>query len=81
MQMLLPKISLPPSKREYAIQDLNLIRMLTQNRIADFHTTLETHDATFLPPLKWEYAIQDLILIRLLTQTYSRLPQHWRLLI
>jgi len=37
--------SLPPSKREYAIQGLNLIRLLTQNRIADFHTTLETLDA------------------------------------
>ena len=37
--------SLPASKREYVIQGLNLIRLLTQNRIADFHTTLETLDA------------------------------------
>jgi 26S proteasome regulatory subunit N12 len=33
---------LPPSKREYQIRGLNLIRLLTQNRIADFHTTLES---------------------------------------
>jgi len=32
---------LPPSPREYPILGLNLIRLLTQNRIADFHTTLE----------------------------------------
>lgn len=34
--------SLPPSKREFPIRGLNLIRLLTQNRIADFHTTLES---------------------------------------
>ncbi|KAM6495712.1 proteasome 26S subunit [Amanita muscaria] len=33
---------LPPSKRELPIRGLNLIRLLTQNRIADFHTTLES---------------------------------------
>lgn len=33
---------LPPSKREYPIRGLNLIRLLTQNRIAEFHTTLES---------------------------------------
>ncbi|KIM91069.1 hypothetical protein PILCRDRAFT_59063 [Piloderma croceum F 1598] len=33
---------LPPSKREFPIRGLNLIRLLTQNRIADFHTTLES---------------------------------------
>lgn len=42
---LLPSESLPPSKREYPIRGLNLIRLLTQNRIADFHTTLESLDA------------------------------------
>jgi len=36
---------LPPSPRQFAVQGLNLIRLLTQNRIADFHTTLES-----LPP-------------------------------
>lgn len=36
--------SLPPSKRENAIRGLNLIHLLTQNRIADFHTTLESLD-------------------------------------
>ena len=34
--------TLPPSKREFPIRGLNLIRLLTQNRIADFHTTLES---------------------------------------
>ncbi|KAL5487788.1 RPN12 [Sanghuangporus weigelae] len=32
---------LPPSPREHPLVGLNLIRLLTQNRIADFHTTLE----------------------------------------
>jgi len=36
---------LPPSQHQYAVQGLNLIRLLTQNRIADFHATLES-----LPP-------------------------------
>jgi 26S proteasome regulatory subunit N12 len=33
---------LPTSKHEFPIRGLNLIRLLTQNRIADFHTTLES---------------------------------------
>ena len=33
---------LPPSPREFPIRGLYLIRLLTQNRIADFHTTLES---------------------------------------
>ncbi|KAJ7591258.1 SAC3/GANP/Nin1/mts3/eIF-3 p25 family-domain-containing protein [Mycena floridula] len=33
---------LKPSPREFPIRGLNLIRLLTQNRIADFHTTLES---------------------------------------
>ncbi|KAI0729379.1 proteasome 26S subunit [Fomitopsis betulina] len=33
---------LPPSSHEYPIRGLYLIRLLTQNRIADFHTTLES---------------------------------------
>jgi len=33
---------LAPSSREMPIRGLNLIRLLTQNRIADFHTTLES---------------------------------------
>lgn len=40
--------SLPPSKREYPIRGLNLIRLLTQNRIADFHTTLESIDSDII---------------------------------
>jgi 26S proteasome regulatory subunit N12 len=34
--------ALPHSEREYPIRGLNLIRLLIQNRIADFHTTLES---------------------------------------
>ncbi|RDX53952.1 hypothetical protein K466DRAFT_475824 [Polyporus arcularius HHB13444] len=33
---------LPPSPREFPLRGLNLVRLLTQNRIADFHTTLES---------------------------------------
>ncbi|KAI0321853.1 proteasome 26S subunit [Amylostereum chailletii] len=33
---------LPTSPREFPIRGLNLIRLLIQNRIADFHTTLES---------------------------------------
>lgn len=33
--------NLPPSPRQYPVIGLNLTRLLTQNRIADFHTTLE----------------------------------------
>ena len=33
---------LPQSEREFPIRGLNLIRLLIQNRIADFHTTLES---------------------------------------
>eukprot|EP00271_Cylindrocystis_brebissonii_P000567 TRINITY_DN1067_c0_g1_i1.p1 TRINITY_DN1067_c0_g1~~TRINITY_DN1067_c0_g1_i1.p1 ORF type:complete len:268 (-),score=51.07 TRINITY_DN1067_c0_g1_i1:192-995(-) len=32
---------LPPSPQEYVIQGLNLLRLLVQNRIAEFHTELE----------------------------------------
>jgi 26S proteasome regulatory subunit N12 len=44
LRLILVSISsvLPPSKREYPIRGLNLIRLLIQNRIADFHTTLES---------------------------------------
>ena len=42
MLTLLPRSSLPPSKQEFPLRGLNLIRLLTQNRIADFHTTLES---------------------------------------
>jgi 26S proteasome regulatory subunit N12 len=33
---------LPHSEREFPIRGLHLIRLLIQNRIADFHTTLES---------------------------------------
>ncbi|KAI9032111.1 COP9 signalosome [Hyaloraphidium curvatum] len=35
---------LPPSSRMYPIIGLNLLRLLAQNRISDFHTELETID-------------------------------------
>ncbi|CAK5264340.1 unnamed protein product, partial [Mycena citricolor] len=41
--------TLPHSQHEYAIRGLYLIRLLTQNRIADFHTALES-----LPPAALE---------------------------
>ncbi|KAJ7810365.1 SAC3/GANP/Nin1/mts3/eIF-3 p25 family-domain-containing protein [Mycena olivaceomarginata] len=37
--------TLPPSQHEYPICGLHLIRLLTQNRIADFHTVLESLSA------------------------------------
>ncbi|KAK7061567.1 PCI domain-containing protein [Favolaschia claudopus] len=40
--------TLPPSQHEYAIRGLHLIRLLTQNRIADFHTALESLPAAAL---------------------------------
>ncbi|KAJ7936267.1 SAC3/GANP/Nin1/mts3/eIF-3 p25 family-domain-containing protein [Mycena leptocephala] len=36
---------LPPSQHEYTIRGLHLLRLLTQNRIADFHTALESLSA------------------------------------
>jgi len=32
---------LPPSERKYMLLGLNLLRLLSQNRIAEFHTELE----------------------------------------
>ncbi|KAF7301403.1 PCI domain-containing protein [Mycena indigotica] len=40
--------NLPRSKNEFAIRGLHLIRLLTQNRIADFHTALESLPADAL---------------------------------
>ncbi|KAG8986158.1 hypothetical protein FRB95_003053 [Tulasnella sp. JGI-2019a] len=44
---------LPLSLRQYCIQGLNLIRLLTQNRIADFHTKLESLPADALQDNKY----------------------------
>lgn len=44
---------LPPSPRQYCLQGLNLIRLLTQNRIADFHTKLESLPADALHDNKY----------------------------
>ncbi|KAF8318137.1 hypothetical protein DL93DRAFT_2076113 [Clavulina sp. PMI_390] len=46
-----PETGIPnPSPRQSAVQGLNLIRLLTQNRIADFHTTLESLPPSALAP-------------------------------
>ncbi|GAY39332.1 hypothetical protein CUMW_043560 [Citrus unshiu] len=39
---------LPPSPNEYMILGLNLLRLLVQNRIAEFHTELELLSSTAL---------------------------------
>ena len=41
--LLLPlcRSLLPPSPQEYAMTGLNLMRLLVENRIAEFHTELE----------------------------------------
>lgn len=39
---------LPESQRMYSLLGLNLLRLLAQNRIADFHTALETLDPSLL---------------------------------
>ncbi|XVE90495.1 hypothetical protein DITRI_Ditri20bG0082200 [Diplodiscus trichospermus] len=39
---------LPPSSQEYPILGLNLLRLLVQNRIAEFHTELELLSASAL---------------------------------
>ncbi|OIW18969.1 hypothetical protein TanjilG_09163 [Lupinus angustifolius] len=39
---------LPPSPQEYPILGLNLLRLLVQNRIAEFHTELELLSSTAL---------------------------------
>jgi len=44
---------LRPSHRQYCLQGLNLIRLLTQNRIADFHTKLESLPADALHDNKY----------------------------
>ncbi|KAG6397143.1 hypothetical protein SASPL_143308 [Salvia splendens] len=41
-------VSLPPSPQEYPILGLNLLRLLVQNRIAEFHTELELLSASAL---------------------------------
>jgi len=35
---------LPPSTQMYPLIGLNLLRLLSQNRLSDFHTALETID-------------------------------------
>lgn len=39
-----PRSVLPPSPQMYPLIGLNLLRLLSQNRLSDFHTSLETID-------------------------------------
>ncbi|XP_057966793.1 26S proteasome non-ATPase regulatory subunit 8 homolog A [Malania oleifera] len=49
---------LPPSPQEYPILGLNLLRLLVQNRIAEFHTELELLSATALEHSCIKYAVE-----------------------
>ncbi|PPQ77337.1 hypothetical protein CVT25_010919 [Psilocybe cyanescens] len=64
-------VELERSEREYPIRGLNLIRLLTQNRIADFHITLESLDAEAI--LENEYIKHPVNLERWLMEgSYSK---------
>ncbi|OMO57154.1 26S proteasome non-ATPase regulatory subunit Rpn12 [Corchorus capsularis] len=49
---------LPPSPQEYPILGLNLLRLLVQNRIAEFHTELELLSATALEDRCIKHAVE-----------------------
>ncbi|OMP05358.1 SAC3/GANP/Nin1/mts3/eIF-3 p25 [Corchorus olitorius] len=49
---------LPPSTQEYPILGLNLLRLLVQNRIAEFHTELELLSATALEDRCIKHAVE-----------------------
>ncbi|KAL6349552.1 hypothetical protein AAG906_034209 [Vitis piasezkii] len=49
---------LPPSPQEYPILGLNLLRLLVQNRIAEFHTELELLSATALENACIKHAVE-----------------------
>ncbi|XP_057511595.1 26S proteasome non-ATPase regulatory subunit 8 homolog A-like [Actinidia eriantha] len=49
---------LPPSPQEYPILGLNLLRLLVQNRIAEFHTELELLSASSLENPCIKYAVE-----------------------
>ncbi|KAF8413335.1 hypothetical protein HHK36_001314 [Tetracentron sinense] len=49
---------LPPSPQEYPILGLNLLRLLVQNRIAEFHTELELLSSTALENTCIKHAVE-----------------------
>jgi 26S proteasome regulatory subunit N12 len=49
---------IPPSPEEYPILGLNLLRLLVQNRIAEFHTELELLPAKALENLCIKHAVE-----------------------
>ena len=49
---------IPPSPQEYPILDLNLLRILVQNRIAEFHTELELLSSTALESPRINRAVE-----------------------
>ncbi|MCL7033125.1 hypothetical protein MKW94_003594 [Papaver nudicaule] len=49
---------LPPSPQEYPILGLNLLRLLVQNRIAEFHTELELMSASAMENLCIKHAVE-----------------------
>ncbi|KAI3986379.1 hypothetical protein MKX01_002224 [Papaver californicum] len=49
---------LPPSAQEYPILGLNLLRLLVQNRIAEFHTELEILSAAAMENLCIKHAVE-----------------------
>ncbi|KAE9451065.1 hypothetical protein C3L33_16986, partial [Rhododendron williamsianum] len=55
---LMEQWRLPPSAQEYPILGLNLLRLLVQNRIAEFHTELELLSATALENLCIKHAVE-----------------------
>merc|ERR1712046_268421 len=52
---------LPPSENHFPILGLNLLRLLAQNRIADFHTQLETMspEALASAPVKFPVLLEQ----------------------
>ncbi|CAL5442751.1 unnamed protein product [Camellia sinensis] len=49
---------LPPSPQEYPILGLNLLRLLVQNRIAEFHTELELLSASAMENNCLKHAVE-----------------------
>ncbi|CAL5437813.1 unnamed protein product [Camellia sinensis] len=49
---------LPPSSQEYPISGLNLLRLLVQNRIAEFHTELELLSAGAMENNCFKHAVE-----------------------
>ena len=49
---------LPPSDRSAPLTGLNLLRLLAQSRIADFHTTLESLDESVTQNPYVQHAVQ-----------------------